>query len=118
MRTPEPGNAPATVESAAGLDFTPWPAADLANLTDAKLWHEKATSLYLPIRISAALLVKTKAELIELFETQEAEAVTEILDQIGSALSAYGAIVGVLKAAQARLIVAGAAAVQRAEARS
>ena len=42
----------------------------------------------------------------------------EMLDLIGRAIDAYGAIVDMMKAAQARLVVAGAAAAQRAQVRS
>lgn len=118
MRTPEPGNAPATVESAAGLDFAPWPAEDLAGILDANQWIKDASTSYLAVRISASLLGKTKSEMVELVETQEADTVLEMLDRIAAAIDGYGAIVDMMKAAQARLIVAGAAAAQQAEARS
>ena len=116
MRKPEPATTPATVESAAGLDFAPWPAEDLAGILDAKQWTEDAATSYLAIRISASLLVKTKAEMVELVETQEADTVMEMLDRIGGTINTYSAILKMMEAAQARLIVAGAAAAQRAEA--
>lgn len=118
MTAPATDNQPATVESAAGLDFAPWSAEDLACIPDAKQWINDASVFYLAVRISASLLGKTKAEMVELVDTQEADTVIEMLERIESAIDAYSVILKLLEAAQARLIVAGAAAAQRVEARS
>lgn len=118
MSAPATDDQPATVESAAGLDFAPWSAEDLAGLPGAKQWINDASVFYLAVRISASLLGKTKAEMVELVETQETDTVIEMLERIESAIDAYSVILKLLEAAQARLIVAGAAAAQRAGARS